>query len=473
MATDSTELTFVRCPSCRSLVPAVSTRCRMCGATLDSSQKGDDAEKDQKKSSRVRQRTMSQPESELSSAADKIREEISDVSGEEKPPSAPGKPKQPFGVHEMEIDGAADPLSEYIEEIEAEEEPGLEVAGSAKTKPGANAQSASSGPAPSAAEVVRPGAATPPAKTAPLGGPVGLAQKAPGAESASPPPQTNLGKPAFRPQDSAVQPGEPQPRVLVESGPRRPGRHGGLSFGKPRDEMEGPRTQAAPGAVDRSSHPASAPGADRAPVDKPPQGAGPFGGGEAPKSNASQAAASGRPEELRQRPPERPFEQRENRPAVPPPAQQPRPRPAEQPFDERRGQPMKDLPALGKSPEGIKREEAVSGRLFGWLVSYLDPNGSAQELREAKFFISRSSLKETDLIIEDKSISTPHALVSVSLSEGLRIQDLMSDRGVFVRRRGGDAYQRIEETAKIEHGDWVRFGDVEFLVSLIAHVGMK
>ena len=35
MATDSTELTFVRCPSCRSLVPAVSTRCRMCGATLD------------------------------------------------------------------------------------------------------------------------------------------------------------------------------------------------------------------------------------------------------------------------------------------------------------------------------------------------------------------------------------------------------------------------------------------------------
>ena len=35
MAIDSTELTFVRCPSCRSLVPAVSTRCRMCGASLD------------------------------------------------------------------------------------------------------------------------------------------------------------------------------------------------------------------------------------------------------------------------------------------------------------------------------------------------------------------------------------------------------------------------------------------------------
>ena len=35
MATDSTELTFVRCPACRSLVPAMSSRCRMCGAGLD------------------------------------------------------------------------------------------------------------------------------------------------------------------------------------------------------------------------------------------------------------------------------------------------------------------------------------------------------------------------------------------------------------------------------------------------------
>ena len=37
MSTDSTELTFVRCPSCRSLVPAAQKRCRMCGAVLDAS----------------------------------------------------------------------------------------------------------------------------------------------------------------------------------------------------------------------------------------------------------------------------------------------------------------------------------------------------------------------------------------------------------------------------------------------------
>ena len=31
MSGEDTELTFIRCPSCRSLVPAVATRCRMCG----------------------------------------------------------------------------------------------------------------------------------------------------------------------------------------------------------------------------------------------------------------------------------------------------------------------------------------------------------------------------------------------------------------------------------------------------------
>lgn len=31
MSTEEAELTFIRCPSCRSLVPAVASRCRMCG----------------------------------------------------------------------------------------------------------------------------------------------------------------------------------------------------------------------------------------------------------------------------------------------------------------------------------------------------------------------------------------------------------------------------------------------------------
>ncbi|NDC37773.1 MAG: hypothetical protein EBZ48_06940, partial [Proteobacteria bacterium] len=64
MSTDSTELTFVRCPSCRSLVPAISTRCRMCGATLEASAAAEEGEQEPRKSGRVRQRTMSESSAE-------------------------------------------------------------------------------------------------------------------------------------------------------------------------------------------------------------------------------------------------------------------------------------------------------------------------------------------------------------------------------------------------------------------------
>jgi hypothetical protein len=43
----------------------------------------------------------------------------------------------------------------------------------------------------------------------------------------------------------------------------------------------------------------------------------------------------------------------------------------------------------------------------------------------------------------------------------------MSDRGVFVRRRGSNQYRQEEEQIPVEHGDWLRFGDLEFLVVVI------
>lgn len=42
MSAESTELKFVRCPSCKSLVPSVASRCRMCGHQFDSSVKKED-----------------------------------------------------------------------------------------------------------------------------------------------------------------------------------------------------------------------------------------------------------------------------------------------------------------------------------------------------------------------------------------------------------------------------------------------
>ncbi|MBX7145338.1 MAG: hypothetical protein K1X79_12875, partial [Oligoflexia bacterium] len=131
MATDSTELTFVRCPSCRSLVPAVSTRCRMCGAGLDANATPEAGEQD-KKGGRVRQRTMSQPQSELNSAVSKLRNEeeapepVAPVRATPTPaapirtevvaPPAPTAAPQQMVQEEEEVD----PLSAYIEEVDEE-----------------------------------------------------------------------------------------------------------------------------------------------------------------------------------------------------------------------------------------------------------------------------------------------------------------------------------------------------------------
>ena len=56
MASETSDLTFVRCPSCRSLVPASASRCRICNNPLDGLGK---EETDQAKSAgRVRQKTI-------------------------------------------------------------------------------------------------------------------------------------------------------------------------------------------------------------------------------------------------------------------------------------------------------------------------------------------------------------------------------------------------------------------------------
>jgi hypothetical protein len=106
------------------------------------------------------------------------------------------------------------------------------------------------------------------------------------------------------------------------------------------------------------------------------------------------------------------------------------------------------------------------GRLFGWLVSYENPDGRAIELRAGRFFVTGTSIRGTDLILEDQSISTPHALMVIT-ENGLQLQDLMSERGTFVRPQGEAQYSREDGVVEIRHGDWIRFGDVEFLVTIV------
>ena len=122
----------------------------------------------------------------------------------------------------------------------------------------------------------------------------------------------------------------------------------------------------------------------------------------------------------------------------------------------------------------MEKEEILENgvkKLFGWLVSYATPEGKAIEIRESKFFITNKALKQNDLIVNDRSVSTPHAMVHVTRSGGFLVQDLMSDRGMFIRRRGSDTYQKEESIVKCGHGDWLRIGDVEYLLTVVGDIG--
>lgn len=89
------------------------------------------------------------------------------------------------------------------------------------------------------------------------------------------------------------------------------------------------------------------------------------------------------------------------------------------------------------------------------------------ELREGKFFVTRAQLKDNDVILDNPTVSTPHCMASVSAEGGLLFQDLMSGEGFFVRRKDSESFVREDHIVRVEHGDTVRFGSVEFLIALI------
>ncbi len=498
MATDSTELTFVRCPSCRSLVPAVSTRCRMCGAGLDASGEGEDLDRE-KKSGRVRQRTMSQPQSELNSAVSKLRASegatVPHTTPEATqavvapPPVQPAAAPGPAAANFEEPESLEDPLSAYIEEVD-EPDPSktLEKQSPVHTPPDVVVEHNGNGHA----AIEKPEMKAAPAR------PVEPSIPAASIITARPPVAEAVIPSAAKTEPVVSEPeGEaPAQRVIVESGLRRHGKPSGLSFSRGREEVR-PQSGAHPQPQSERQaqpKPAAMPQPER---QQPRQEQAE----RSERSERAEAVQFSREEKReRQTPPQQqvqPQRQREPERREPekrePERREPERREPERrehqerredrrEHHERRENDRRDHPRekqerntqpVARAAEGTKRAEQQAGRLFGWLVNYSHPDGVATELREGKFFVTASSLKSSDLIVDDPSISTPHALVSVTVDLGLQVQDLMSDRGVFIRRRGDDSYRRESDVARVEHGDWLRFGDVEYLVSLIAHVGVK
>ena len=448
MASEPSDLTFVRCPSCRSLVPASAARCRICNNPLDALAQSEGGGEAAKGTGRIRQRTVTAaPQDVISAVVAAKTEKALAVSAA---PSVQG-------------DDEFDPLGAYLQDLEGVDEV---VA--------------------TAPEALQPD------RTAPAQ----RAEDDDDDEEDDPFDLDLFDEPVVEKPTSAA----PEQRPV-----KQPAVHDPFD-----DEIT--IDTVAPKAVVAKEREAEVrphtpmPAAQRREEQRPrgieaQQGGGQQkGGGEARKNEARppQRSEPHRSEPPRSEPQrsERMQEQRQNRPAptqqrAPEPPRAPEPqRPKRDERDERRQD--HNRPAQQQPPEqrheqgrragdpqqhatvsertqastGPKTGKMRPGKLFGWLVSYESPDGRAIELREGKFFVTASSIKGTDLILEDPSISTPHALMSIS-EGGFLVQDLMSDHGVFVRHDERAEYQQEESLVRVSHGDWLRFGEVEFLVIIV------
>jgi hypothetical protein len=587
MTTDSTELTFVRCPSCRSLVPAVSTRCRMCGTGLQGSGAGETAE--DRRSARVRQRTMTVSGDDAQMVRDEIAASVlqqSSAAELAEPQTEVPLAVEPAPVFEaapvavasapQELEPVAAPLQEevvaLVESPEAavvEESPPVVAAASPEPDKQESASQASvdehavdvapEEPAVLAVEPVVPpveAQPTPPVvpespeeqskpelglesdqkespvdAAPPVTASTEVAAEVPASVS-SPVQQTAPSETPTPSSPESVTPQQAEPRKGGFSLGGQFGKRQGLSFARPKSEAvaASPKAESPAQAASqpkqetamqdsRKEGAQDAQGAAGAPRESGSQHrAGGHVGGEqqqpAPRSQG-EATVSGqqdRPPQPQQQKPRPDFgmnrnqgqnngpqqasqspgqdrsgERRENRPNQNGAQQQMtgggRPQQGSghsqhqsprdnQPHAQRDREPAKAAP-VARAPVGTRPSVNLTGRLFGWLVTYADSEGSAIELREGKIMVTGSSLKDTDLVISDRSISTPHAMITISPGSGFKIQDLISERGLWIRRRHEETYRREEEGIEVFHGDWIRLGDVEFMVALIANVGEK
>lgn len=428
MASETSELTFVRCPSCRSLVPASASRCRICNNPLEASG-GADGGEGVKAAGRVRQRTISASAEQLLAAAEPA----------ETPPPAPAAAQPASPVHEIAEE--VDPLSAYLEEFDDE--------------PAAPA-------APVTPPVVEPAIAG-------AGDPLDLfddfdLEPAPVVSDAAP----QVSQEAHANHDeldvmTALMDEEllPEPAEIPERVPAPPLEAAPI--------VEKPPVAVAPPIRERVVEPPPPPPKrEAAPPPRPPVNQPQRGGQPNQKQghhhqdarsqrDAKQHDAGGQDRREGHRHEKRGEESRKGGHSQP---QQHGGR-----HQDRHAERGNERPNAQSG--GPKMGKMRPGRLFGWLVSFESPDGRAIELREGKFFVTGTSIRGTDLVVEDPSISTPHALMSVSGDNGLMVQDLMSDRGVFHRSGERGQYQREDGVFHLEHGDWVRFGDVEFLVTIV------
>lgn len=354
---DNTELTFIRCPSCRSLVPALSTRCRMCGASLD---KAAAPAKPAAKAEAPKAKQAAAPiEEETDPLADYLSELEADSAVEESIPEEAPAAKQSDDTSGDDDEEALNELEKLLEELKSAEE----------------------------------------------------------------------GVDEELPEEPELEPEPPKPAPVAKKPvPQKP-----VQIAKEEDIDE---------SVDEFSD------ADEVSED--------FNEEEEP------VVAKPKPKPVSngyKKPPEI-----TTRPAAPL-----RSKPASPVIAPAKPAAVKAAPVakVAISRPAVSSTKVSQQSLVGWFVIYTDAGASSMELRSGRYFITRNKIKGHDILIDDESISTPHAMLILDSESGVQIQDLLSEEGVYVRRAAAQDYEQVEDLEVLENGDWVRFGNVEYLLVLV------
>ena len=443
MSNESSELTFVRCPQCRNLVPAVSTKCRRCGAGLEASAAAPKAEP--VPDSRVVKYPSGSPQS-----AESVRPERSVAPQSAARPSpitsmASAKAHAPNGNgngHAAHAEDLDDPLAAFLDQLE---EPGL--AQPAPVIP----------PQVHIPEPIVPVAAAPTEQSPTEDFDEDYSfddfdeeLKALFAEEEPTPVAPIAAKPIVA---APVAVPKPAPISVASAAPVSPNDY--------QDELDPFDTEPAPIAAEPVKP--VAPQLTKAPIEPKPRFIAPLRQ-KAPKVEAPKEVAPAPIQAREQEEAEHEDEQIEE--TISAKKQTP------ESFSKEKETSAKTAARsrAGVSESGAEfteEEKTVPGRLVGWLVSFSSSKGSAYELRTGKFFVSKSSIKKSDFVINHSSVSTPHAMFNVTSVGSVQIQDLMSELGLFIKRRGNQHYRREEDVASLRHGDWIKFGEAEYLVSLL------
>ncbi|MCC6933395.1 MAG: FHA domain-containing protein [Deltaproteobacteria bacterium] len=426
MSADDSELTFIRCPSCRSLVPAVASRCRMCGTALAGS---------------TESKTPTAPnEDQLAEKASRVRKKTISLEGEEAVQPRERAEAQPKRV---EVSQVVETPKESVSPVSKFLKYGLKDQGKAAPEAPEKTESAPEQP------VAKAQSGREPLRFGKVSNAVAVA--------------------------SAAKPQAPKEEEVYEEEEEELGEFLDESIPEPKDEIlesfEEDGDDFDEGDEDEDD------GEDEA---------SPAAGPQLTKSQKrrlrkkKKIAMAG----MQEQPAPQPFEA--PRPPQPAPRQQiqqpprslapERPAPvAAQPVQQKSVEVEKKTMSqfnqtTNEAPRSVKAK--TEGRLIGWLVTYLsDFRGAPIEIREGRFFIGGAKLRDTDLVLADESLSVPHCLVKAEGKDGLVMQDLMSEKGTFIKRQGASAYEAITMPTVIEHGDWIKFGDYELMACIVPSDG--